>query len=251
MIGPTGMITPVRRLIFTSNVRSLAPVVSRRCYASSSSAANSATTIPKSRRRHRKQRYIRPADDIILPIASAGPTDSSVKQLVSSLPHEHKDLQPRPPITPAPSAITTPSDHPLYQFFRNRDVALADPDLVTNSGRAWSVAELRRKSYEDLHSLWYICLKEMNILGTEANAIQRLYGQNDFLTGEDFYQTQRQSVQATMAGIRTVLLERYHAWENAQEIVEIKGGVEKLEEEMLKENTVSAEEAASDTLAKV
>lgn len=41
-------------------------------------------------------------------------------------------------------------------------------------GRAWSVEELRRKSWDDLHKLWWRCVKERNIIFTQALERQRL-----------------------------------------------------------------------------
>lgn len=43
-----------------------------------------------------------------------------------------------------------------------------------SKGRSWNVSELRRKSFKDLHTLWYILLRERNVLATQKAERKRL-----------------------------------------------------------------------------
>lgn len=41
-------------------------------------------------------------------------------------------------------------------------------------GRPWSVQELRNKSWDDLHKLWWVCVKERNRIATSNMERSRL-----------------------------------------------------------------------------
>ena len=45
-------------------------------------------------------------------------------------------------------------------------------------GRPWNVEELRHKSWEDLHALWWICCKERNRIATQQKERWKLGGEN-------------------------------------------------------------------------
>jgi large subunit ribosomal protein L47 len=68
--------------------------------------------------------------------------------------------------------IETDPNHGLWQFFYGKDKVLLTPEEDAAHGRAWTVEELRRKSWEDLHQLWWVCVKEQNRIATHRREKQ-------------------------------------------------------------------------------
>lgn len=69
------------------------------------------------------------------------------------------------------------------------------------TGRSWNIDELRLKSDEDLHKLWYVLLREKNLIASD-NILKRK------ITGESGPQGQIGKVRVSMARLKTVLKER-------------------------------------------
>ena len=71
--------------------------------------------------------------------------------------------------------------HGLWQFFYDGQVAQS-PTQDAAIGRSWTVEELRRKSWDDLHKLWWVCVKERNRIATARVARERYdlgFGNNE------------------------------------------------------------------------
>ncbi|KAK9824202.1 hypothetical protein WJX72_008497 [[Myrmecia] bisecta] len=86
---------------------------------------------------------------------------------------------------------------------------------VRQAGRAWKAADLRTKSWDDLHKLWYVLLKEKNMLATEALRLKA--------NGEKLPQpVRKQKVRKSMARLKLVLTERAMAEESQHQTHRLK-----------------------------
>ncbi|KAI5783879.1 mitochondrial 39-S ribosomal protein L47 (MRP-L47)-domain-containing protein [Peziza echinospora] len=115
------------------------------------------------------------------------------------------------------SAVQVDQEHGLYGFFMAGKKVLPTPEEDHKHGRAWSVEELRRKNWDDLHKLWWLCVKERNIMKTQYLERQRLEpGFGEFEAGN-----REKEIKRTMRAIKHTLTERYYAWQEAVELAKV------------------------------
>ncbi|CAK7198781.1 54S ribosomal protein L4 mitochondrial [Sporothrix eucalyptigena] len=135
------------------------------------------------------------------------------------------DPLPRPAVTAAAkeakeaaAAASRPEidpNHGLWQFFYDQQVA-QPPTKDIAFGRPWTTEELRRKSWDDLHRLWWVCVKERNRIATASVARKHF----DLGFGSHESTERDNAVRETMMRIKHVLTERFYVWEDALELAQ-------------------------------
>ncbi|KAI9783503.1 MAG: 54S ribosomal protein L4 mitochondrial [Geoglossum umbratile] len=122
---------------------------------------------------------------------------------------------PKPVLDPSKrSKVQVDENHGLWQFFNKERTAISKPEDDYAHGRPWSAEELRNKSWEDLHSLWWVCVKERNRIATQSFERGRLKA------GYGDYEAQRRdtTIRRTQRSIKHVLTERWYSWEESRKI---------------------------------
>ncbi|KAG0227761.1 39S ribosomal protein L47, mitochondrial [Actinomortierella wolfii] len=99
----------------------------------------------------------------------------------------------------------------VEEFFEN---GVSLPAEKQWTGRAWRAGELRLKSFDDLHKLWYVLLKERNMLAAQKEEARRFHVSKQYFSNKGRIQKCKKS----MARIKFVLHERRLAWVEAQKL---------------------------------
>ncbi|KAF5009471.1 hypothetical protein FDECE_4306 [Fusarium decemcellulare] len=105
-------------------------------------------------------------------------------------------------------------EHGLWGFFPAQGKALWTPKETEEHGRAWTVEELRKKSWEDLHALWWVCCRERNMLATSRTELIR----SKMGFGEREIDTRDEEVMKTQRAIKHALTERFYTWQDAVDV---------------------------------
>lgn len=113
----------------------------------------------------------------------------------------------------ATSASVTTTKNPLEEFFETERIP--EDEKPIKYGRGWKASELRLKSWDDLHKLWYVLLKEKNMLMTQR---QMLHAQNLRFPNQERIPKVRKS----MCRIKHVLTERAIAEPDPRRSAEMK-----------------------------
>jgi len=110
--------------------------------------------------------------------------------------------------------VKVDENHGLWGFFPAPGKLLYTPEETEKHGRAWKVEELRKKSWEDLHALWWKCCRERNMIATSQLELER----TELGFGRRELENRDEEVRKTMGAIRHALTERYYTWEDAQQV---------------------------------
>ncbi|KAF3795529.1 39S ribosomal protein L47 [Nymphaea thermarum] len=119
----------------------------------------------------------------------------------------------KPETSAARAASSVAAHNPLEEFFEADRSKEDDKPVVY--GRSWKAAELRLKSWDDLQKLWFVLMKEKNMLMTQR---QMLHAQNLRFPNPERIPKVRKS----MCRIKHVLTERAIAEPDPRRSAEMK-----------------------------
>eukprot|EP01137_Pigoraptor_chileana_P006072 Opistho-2@50010 len=105
------------------------------------------------------------------------------------------------------AAATAKPTRGINEFFE-----IIPPEESTEYGRSWKASELRGKSNAELHQLWYILLKERNLVMTMQHEARARKAKVP-------YKPRMVKVKKAMAAIHTVIGERENALRQAKDAV--------------------------------
>ncbi|KIX02638.1 uncharacterized protein Z518_08580 [Rhinocladiella mackenziei CBS 650.93] len=106
-------------------------------------------------------------------------------------------------------------NHGLWGFFNEARQPMMPPDEESSHGRPWTYQELCAKSFEDLHALYWVCIKEQNRTLTREKERQRVRAGYGAAESEDRVET----IRKTMYLIREVLADRQMSYEEAHVMI--------------------------------
>lgn len=198
MAGPNALRPSAGRLIktYSSTRLSLTPRIAT---PASQIASQFSTTTPQCKRKTKDNNKSR-----------------GVSSLYGSGPREHLSMSdiPLPKPRDFKPEVKTDMDHGLWGFFPAPGKLLWTPKETEEHGRAWTVEELRKKSWEDLHSLWWVCCRERNMLATSRAELLR----TKLGFGEREIDEREEEVMKTQRAIKHALTERMYTWHDAVEV---------------------------------
>jgi hypothetical protein len=148
-----------------------------------------------------------------------------------------------------------------YKPFRDHDKKLREHFKL--EAAPWQVDALRLKSWDDIHNLWYVLLRERNMLLTMRTEIFYRINFRNGVRGIKLYEKSNSSklsqdhplrmrlemVKTSMKNIKIIINERYNAWLGAHEMWEIKQkGLDPLKPEIMEK--LELKHSASEKLKK-
>eukprot|EP01094_Clydonella_sp_ATCC50884_P006055 TRINITY_DN1505_c2_g1_i1.p1 TRINITY_DN1505_c2_g1~~TRINITY_DN1505_c2_g1_i1.p1 ORF type:complete len:175 (-),score=77.60 TRINITY_DN1505_c2_g1_i1:289-813(-) len=128
-------------------------------------------------------------------------------------------------------------------FFDGHQQKQVEEKKPVKTGRSWQANELRLKSYEDLHKLWYVLLKERAMLQSERERLSVADAKQALIP------SRLKKVRISMARIKTVVGERIRVHKKELEQGEAamsEAEIKKKEEEEEKEREEERRERMDD-----